>query len=261
MRKLGIVLLVLGLTAIALIIAILSTHSDGPMHNGQSLYQWLSTEIKSNTALVTPAQADEAYHAVIQIGTNALPWLVSSVQHTPGTGPDHNALVNFIHNLPSGLNPNHFLCRHLPGREADYRSGLAIEGFRLLGTNALPALPDLTSIMNTGGTSAPARYALFAISHMGQPALPTIVAVITNTNHPQRAMAVAVVGSTMWYLGTNAAGAVPALTQCLNDPDPKIANYARSALSFIAGERKPRDPPAFDAGSDPAGPATNTVPH
>jgi hypothetical protein len=187
--------------------------------------------------LTTPAQADEAFKAVTQIGTNGLPWLVSCVRHTPG--PAGHQFKNLAHKLPPFLNPNHWLCRHAPGEDADYRSSLAVEGFRLLGTNALPALPELTSIMNTGGTSAPARYALFSISNMGQPALPTVVAVITNTNHPQRGMAVTVMGSTMWYLGTNASCAIPALTECLSDPNPKIASDARFALRSIVGVHKP----------------------
>lgn len=231
MRKRGILLVVLLFGVLGILILCIGPRNDGPSYKGQSLYHWLDIEIKSNTDLVTFAQAEEAYEAVTQIGTNALPWLVSCVRHTPG--PSRHKFIDLVHKLPSALNQNHWLCNHLPGREAEYRSGLAIEGFRLLGTNALPALAELASIMNSGGTSAPASYSLISISHMGQPALPTIIAVITNTNHPQRGMAVAVIGSTMWYLGTNAVSAVPALLQCANDQDPKIAKDARFALSFI----------------------------
>src|ERR1043166_1716114 len=204
---------------------------DGPHYKGHTLYHWLSIEIKTNTDLVTPAQADEAFKAAMEIGTNGIPWLVSCVRNTSASS--RHKLIGLVHKLPPLLNPGHFICNHLPGKESEYRSSLAIEGFRLLGTNAAPALPDLCAIMNATNSIAACDAATIAIAHLGRYGLPPLIAGLDNTNHHQRRMAAGVIGSIMWALGTNVAPAIPSLTRCTRDPDRRLAVEAESALDLL----------------------------
>lgn len=230
MRK-RVTILVLVLVSLALVVVLVRPPDDGPVYRGQTLYHWLDIETKTNTDLVKVEQAEEAYKAVMQIGTNALPWLVAQIRNAPGHW--RYKVGGKISNLPYPVNVT--LSRMMPGNETEYREGLAIEGFSLLGTNAVPALPELCKIMNETNSFAPSRAATIALGHLGREALPPIIAVLTNAGHPQRRIAAGLIGSTMWYLETNAISAVPALTQCANDPDPRVAQEARSSLKAISG--------------------------
>src|SRR5437016_5420191 len=124
-----------------------------PEYNGKSLTEWLLLYERSPGAesdprsYYDPAALQAAEHAVRQIGTNALPWLLKWIQCEPSSTGWRDKLAVVIDKLPGGLNDTSFVSSALRDR-SDLREAVAFEAFRILGTNACSMAPELTRLMN-----------------------------------------------------------------------------------------------------------------
>jgi hypothetical protein len=224
MRKRGILVAVGLLTAVCLGVAIIAARprNTGPVYQGRSLYTWL--KIYSQVGLPHPNQKEvgEASNAVKQIGTNALPWLLEQIRKN---GEGDLFWWQFDRAAAALPRPTwRFLFRL---RQAT-RIELASEGFKLLGTNAAPALPALRVIIDNTNTPIAAYYALDACFVIEKDALPTFSEIITNTQHPRRFYALVLLRST--NISTNNSELIRAIELCTSDPDP---NFARSATFLL----------------------------
>src|SRR5215471_17263091 len=123
-----------------------------PVYNGRTLAQWLDVGAHSPNARVwgprndgrgpTPQQLRQAEESVRAIGTNAIPTLLEWISYKPSPPKRFiRGLVDLLHMPPqAGI----FLSG---GYKPESRSDLAVLGFALLNTNALPARDELSKMV------------------------------------------------------------------------------------------------------------------
>jgi hypothetical protein len=111
-----------------------------PKYQGRYLSQWL--------ALYDHAGDTTAAHAVQVIGTNALPYFIEWMRYQPTA-----RTLSSYDNLPAWLQENRTVRSFLfvQAQHAHY----AVSGFRILGTNAAPAIPELTALMSDPKNRSP----------------------------------------------------------------------------------------------------------
>jgi hypothetical protein len=168
-----------------------------------------------------------APHAIKQIGTNALPSLISWLSQPENAWK--RKLTGVIEKLPSPVRPDKVPV-WLDYRRDYERASLAFTGFGILKAEAAPAIAALTRIaLDTNALGAAS--AIGVLVSIGKPAVP-VLAGLLSTN-ATRATQVEVMNG-LGHLGPNAADAVPVLVLCLNSPDEGIAKSAAWALGRIA---------------------------
>jgi len=154
---------------IAILVATTPRHSvDQPVYKGLTLAQWLDIVVRhringyaplsSSQGLqpakdATPEQVHEAEEAVRAIGTNALPHLMAWINPKPN--PFKRFYRGVLDLLPLPDHTRGFLWG-LPGTKDDTLAQFGVEGFRLLNTNALPVLANLSKMANTQTIAAKA---------------------------------------------------------------------------------------------------------
>ncbi len=194
---------------------------EEPSLKGKKLSKWISEYRLS----ANPASREEAERAVLAIGTNALP-----------------TFLHWIQQEDSSLRAKVFrLVRRLPGNKTDLRQaihkrGLAGFGFHILGSEARPAIPELTRLLENDASAIdfPAKLmvaesAVAALREIGSPAIPALVQAVTNRHESVRKAA----AQTLGEFGTTAAQAVPALVGCLSDTNAEMRLLAVRSLGQI----------------------------
>jgi hypothetical protein len=163
-------------------IILLSTqprHPDTqPIYKGRSLAQWLDVAARHRingyfetfqkgrppSKDATPEQIHEAEESVRAIGTNALPSLLEWISYKPT--PFKRCYRGTLNLLPL---PDHIRRVLWAPDRNEMRSWLAVQGFRMLNTNALPAvgvLSDLLKDTNHPYIQISAKFALLAITNV-----------------------------------------------------------------------------------------------
>jgi hypothetical protein len=131
-----------------------------PSYKGLELAQWLdivarhringygpviSSQARQPAKDATPEQIHEAEEAVRAVGTNSLPFLLAWINPKP------NPLKIFYRGvlglLPLPEHTRGFLWG-IPGTTEEHLALFAVQGFRLLNSNALPAVADLSRLAN-----------------------------------------------------------------------------------------------------------------
>lgn len=107
-----------------------------------------------------------------------------------------------------------------------------MNGFRVLGTNAAPAIPQLVALMTGTSDRAIVFRAVEALSGLGAPAFPHLVSALSNPSQLGRPMIVAKIWDMAHNVGTNAC--LTSLKAALQDPDPDVSAAASRALSVLA---------------------------
>jgi hypothetical protein len=205
-----------------------------PTYNGHTLSYWLDTLPVASESKMTAApvlEARQAREAISNIGTNALPLLLSRLRHE--ADPLRRAAYSLLVRVPSRFQPK-WLAEWASPEKAQSQADIAAYAFSILGPRARPALPALNKIMNDpkAGRTAAGR-ATYVLANLGEPALPLLLAVLQGTNAPNRPVAAAYIG-TVPALRTNAAAAVPNLIACLEDRDPEVRRSAALALGWVS---------------------------
>jgi len=208
-RKHRKLLIVLACLAVVAGIVAFATRDDEPHYKGRSLSEWLRADIAHSP---TPDGIDPK-DAVRAIGTNAIPALLEWLSYEP-SGFSETARA-FREKL-SGP-PDSDLLTALQSRVF-----LAQQGFFILGPEARPAIPQLTTLaMASTNLQRLARFT-GALACIGPESLPAVASIITNGTVGQRWLAVGILPA----LDPNALQALPILTRCLADHDTKVASMA-----------------------------------
>ena len=207
MRKWYIALFALACVALVFVTVQLTRTGEGPIFRGHHLSYWLVL------AQAHP-ENEMAGEAIRNAGTNALPFLLKWIRYEPPPWK-----VKVLNATPRSLTgPVSFVItshRH-------FRASQSANAFRVLGTNAISAVPELTALARNTNAPLTSVYAIQALPWIGPDGLASLVSLIQDRRYPLRAWAVAAISITP----TNAPGSTiigPALIQCLNDStDPRI---------------------------------------
>jgi hypothetical protein len=104
--------------------------------------------------------------------------------------------------------------------------GQAVLGFEALGTNAVSAIPRLLLLATNQIHDEVPVWATRALASTGPTAFPQLLQIITNRHAMGRLFALIPLPT----FGSNALPAVPALLQCVDDPDSAVSFGAMQAL-------------------------------
>jgi hypothetical protein len=227
------VLVALIFATACVIAAILLTRKKEPSYGGYPLSNWVKLLSDINEQDFGPdCTQDKAPDAIVAVGTNALPFLVEWLQYERGPTPVRDAVYKAVQKFPV-LQRIHGLEDWAWKDSKMVRSAGALIAFRILGPTAAPAIPDLFRVAcqnpRGGASISPQFEAVEALAYTGEAALPTLLSIATNKAllFTGRSTAARGIGS----LGTNAAPAIPALIEMLDDPF--VASDAAAALSAI----------------------------
>jgi hypothetical protein len=206
------------LTAIAGIVA-LARYDPQPRHRGRPLSEWLHDAFAASS---TPEDIHPE-QAVREIGTNAIPWFVNWINYERGSWQRTARSV-----LSPSLSKS-FLGEIVSEETTEERSVLAVIGFSFLGTNAAPAIPELSAMMRDPTRPQTARRCVLALGHIGEPALPVLAQALAETNFPYRVEIVELVPHLR-----GAHPFRPILETTLTDQDPRVRSAATNVLQQIA---------------------------
>ena len=189
--------LTLALGLVGLTIYFIPAHE--PSQNGKRLSEWLDVLVASNGE---PA----AVAAVRAIGTNAVPHLLRrfSFRYSRRREAFYTEMSRLLHGTL------HLKKQPIYDPTAIRFIG-ALRGFEALGPIASNAVPHLRKLLDTPGATG--QGAGIAMSYIGPRALPALIDGLANDSPVVRYHALRGVAP----LGTNAAAALPALLNCLND--------------------------------------------
>ena len=220
----------MGMAVLALVAAVAWPREREPVYQGKKLSEWLRACEKQR--YVSLRGEHDAFDAVRNIGTNALPWFVKWMQYEPPKWNDSVRVVLARLHLRSYLS---FRQRRRAGPaelRADAAAGI---GFQILGPQSGPVIPELVRLLENTNSPATADRAKNAFTHMGEDVVPPLMAMLTNQASSVRAEAahcIGAIGGRSYSLGSSRY--MPALVQALGDPDSKVREQATNALSRIA---------------------------
>jgi HEAT repeat protein len=221
LNKRRVVLVLAGLTLFAILAVLLwPADSSEPRYNGKKLSKWLI--MYRNPDTLSDQQNAEA--AISAIGTNAIPFLLRWLQDEPLPTRTRirNALPGWLRDSPMVFN--------LLGAPFS-RTMTASMGFLALGTNALPAIPELMALSRTNNRTAGAM-AVLTLAQMGQPGLAATLTIVTNGSGQHRIFAMTWMAQDQ-ALFSNPAPVIPALLISLTDTNPLVVQKAAEALAVF----------------------------
>lgn len=206
-RKRRTVLVCVACVGLALVILALNNHAPEPVYGGHRLSFWVE-----GLGIRSPPSGDMegATNAIDHIGAASLPFLLRWIQYEPAEWqrklcvPLDRLQYGWAHRLSGWL---------LRPRNLKLAFG-SCTALHVLGPRAIPALEDLRRLMNETKAPMAAQRATAAMGDLGTNGLPDLLAVIENPLHPQRLVAVAVLGQ-MPDVGDAADTAVPAIIACI----------------------------------------------
>jgi HEAT repeat protein len=220
-----------------IIVGLLWPQDQGPEYEGRTLLQWIIIHDRATGAesvhksAYNPSALREADAAVHHIGTNALPWLIKWIQEPPTRFAWRERVSGILEKLPGRIWDWDPVDSALED-PAWVRNSAAYWGFYILGTNASTAGPELTRLAENRQSPQVARSALAALTCIGETGIPTLLAVASDTTHPNRPDAVGSLGDVK--LGTNAEVVVRLLSQCIADTNQSTSVRAAEALGRLA---------------------------
>jgi hypothetical protein len=222
--------------------------SNEPSYQGETLSQWLDALPDRQPELQGDSQWRRAFR---HMGTNAIPFLLKRIQ----------AEDSVLEAKLMDWAEKHDVSVVLPFKRSYFRQQRAAIGFRLLGSQAMSAVPELVDLMKRGGESG--WFAAYALSGIGQEAVlplaealtnqapeirtsaasalcglkdadgssavPNLIAVFSDTNRMTRLLAI----NALRHIGKRPDLVVPALSERLTDKDGVIRDFALSARAGI----------------------------
>jgi HEAT repeat protein len=206
-----------------------------PIYKGKPLSYWLggyAPYTMGGTNAPPPGiTREEACEAVQNLGTNALPLLLQILRE-----PDHPLKERLL----SMAAKQHFIKIHLP-TPSFIRKHRALQALSNLGTNALPAIPELMEIYERHPSLLSQQIVPGILSGIGPPAEMAIPMLIRGTSHTNafvRQNAILALGS----IHARPELVVPVLIKCLQDPFPDAqvnAAYSLAKFGSVARQAAP----------------------
>lgn len=222
------------LAALIALCAVLAGPGE-PRHKGRPLSEWLGIYYESiygapgRQASQDTEQRRLAAAAIRAIGTNGLPRLLELIRYDPS--PWHQPVLRA---LPVRI------ANSRPVRTVAYRgynrAAAASLGFRILGSNAVSVIPELTTMMNDPSHPETAIRAISVLSYLGAPAFEVLKDRLADTNQPFRENITLLIGlNTTKCVGTNTC--LPYIKAVMDDPDPKVRAAASRAMTRLTGRQ------------------------
>jgi len=211
--------------------------SREPEYRGRMLSEWMVIHATGKNP--TDKAVVEAETAIRQIGTNAIPYLIEWIQYSPPASK--RLLYPPVQTAVRQVDPQWQI--------SDRRLTLsvaAISGFRILGSNAVAAVPELSRILLDPALSNCHVNVAFCLGELGPAAIPGLISAATNRQCSARRTAVYRLLRMAPVLREDPRPASPALVGLLNDPDFQVAAAASNILRTIdphALENATRSPP------------------
>jgi len=208
----------------------LSSLEREPIYLDGGLTEWVTFFEYYRNRGASRKEIEIAAQPVRKIGTNAIPSLLRWLNDEPA--PWRFKLRRILYKFPEPLRNSAALEGFILNRNKMTHDRLALPGFEALGSMGGPAIPQLAQYMNDTSRPSRAKNAIFALSFIGNDALPDLLKAATNRSYPWRSTVLFAI-TYMGSLGTNAPAAIPALLQCLDDPDAEISTHSLRALSKL----------------------------
>ena len=208
-RRKRIILLGCGTLALALVWAMVPESKPEPSYQGRLLSEWLD---RASMGGVPDSTRREAEAAVRAIGTNALPTLLGWIRYE--YSPVRELYASVVTRLPLSEKLRNGLERISGSAKATIPHWSAGEGFRILNTNAVTAIPQLFHLAAGPNRRPVARRAVQALGGIGPPAVPHLITLVTNRNGPVSHEAVIQLA----LLATNVPTVTPLFLQFVEDP-------------------------------------------
>ncbi|MDB6065656.1 MAG: putative lyase [Pedosphaera sp.] len=241
MRKRGVILLAMLIVAVVGGIGWLVLRPREPVYEGKTLSEWLDGDVRSPSPSSWMIAAKQSKNAVVQMGTNAIPWLLLRLR-----AKDSSPLMDKLVALAQKLHLYKVKAR-LPAR---IRRAQGENGFLALGAEGKSAVPELIvmyeqkslrecreSVANALGSIGPAAKA----------AVPAIVRGLSDMDEVDSNYAAKALGR----IHAEPELAVPALVNCLNHHYFLLRQNAARALTRFGAEAKPAVPTFVKLLSDP----------
>jgi HEAT repeat protein len=211
------VLAALFLVVLVFVVLQLRKTPKEPEYQDKSLTKWLR-----DLDFSYRPQDVQASNAVHQMGTNILPFLGPMLR-----ARDSNLKVKAF----QILSRQHVV--KINFTPPDERRQRASRACRVLGTNAVQYLPELTEMLDsTNNRVAWCGFVAIGSVKPGAQNIPELTKALTNGYRLVRSAAASHLGN----FKEKAVPAVPQLIACLKDPDPEVRGNALTALQRILSE-------------------------
>ncbi|MGZ4964769.1 MAG: HEAT repeat domain-containing protein, partial [Limisphaerales bacterium] len=178
-------------------------------------------------ALLNDNDKEVAAEVVRKIGTTAIPYLL--IWSKERDSSFESFFRKTVDKFPRALAPaslRRTLWNNCPGR----KRWLARTGFKILGTNALSALPDIANRFNNSTEDEEIATCGENLPSFGAAGLDVLIAAVQSPHRFRRGEAIQMIG----FTSTNAVRAVPVLLKVLNGSDDENAAGAAWALAQLA---------------------------
>jgi HEAT repeat protein len=231
-------LLVFCLVVLTTVVLYLANIDNEPYYQGRSLTEWYRLWCSSADEPSLQAQADECAHAIRQMAPEALPVLLKRLSYVPS--PARRRATDLVEGLPWRSARNWLLDRLRP----DDATGI----FCLLGPQAAPAIPELTTLLRQTNSPDLSYQAAYCLRVIGDDAVPAM----TDALREPRLRCCQDV--TFWLsaqlpynTATNLTATVPFLARIAQDTNLELATVAIRALGSIRGRPELAVPALCDA--------------
>jgi HEAT repeat protein len=245
-NRILLVLLAGGVVAGALLLV---SRQREPAYQGKTLTQWMNIYCspdnptarnlfpqrfgwslpRGKEAAEMARRQSEAAQAVSHMGTNAIPTLLKWEDKDGQVAWKYKVFAA----LPKTLQERQSVDWWLVAAD-HYRVDRAVYGLAILGSNASPAVPELTRRMMTRASGSGVSAAA-ALANMGGAGLPALLSALTNTQTPNRGWVVRMVGSATRAASNDLSG-VLALAHCVRDTNANVGGMAAIELGFITSQ-------------------------
>lgn len=212
-----------------------------PVYQGRTLTEWILLHELSRgensaprNSVYNPSALRESEEAVRQIGTNAWPWLLKWIQCKSSFSGWRHKLGVVSDKLPGGQSDTPLADRLLA--DPDWvKEAVGLAGFRMLGTNASGAVPDLLRLIEDRQSPALTQKVLSTLFYVDDVGMPHLLAILQDPKDPLRAEVVSLF-IFCDRLGTNSTLAARLLSECVRDKDTELAERAIESLGGLKCE-------------------------
>lgn len=212
------------MVVVILVMFAILNRSDEPMYQGRALSGWLSIYASHGDDVESSSEMTEAENAVRNIGTNAIPYLLSWVRYESPIWRDK--LRRRFTDSPS--------IQNLIEGSAHRKAGNSIHGFKIVGTNAVSAVPELTVLMCDTNSPMASKRAVLALSGLGVEGFEALASVLSDPQKPNRFRIIWSLRNSAFQVGTNKC--LPPLIKALSDQDRLVRISATNVLLSMAPE-------------------------
>jgi HEAT repeat protein len=206
-----------GFTILILFVAFIALRSHSPTeprHEGKKLSEWLTFGVESEDAM------EQTSRAIQRMGTKAVPSLLTWIQSRDSKFKEKmNALLD-----KQSWTEFRFTDSH-------ERQELAVAGFAYLGELGRPAVPKLATLVEDLEIG---ENALYSLSYIGEPAVPTLLAVANHRSVAVRVRFAEVIGDTPLR---NHASLLSKLADLTYDPDSEVQVTAVRSLGYCSNRK------------------------